>query len=270
MVFRSRHRRCVMGSNGSFFAGTSHAGMPRFADSSRDHADAIARTDPAALVIGGAVLMSCWGSSMPPGTAHGPESARVPAGRNTNYPPRCRRRRRHSGWTARRPGRRGTHPRGHGHAVAARPRCWPQRRSRLRPSNAATPSSLDRVPGRRQPQPHSRSGSPVRGPDSTRLAQTEGWRRTLRRALNAVRWEVASLAQRVGAAAKGAIMVIELAVPDDWTPGQALAMRQLLQQVIRTAQPIITAVRKDVTADQLKDVHDRIESLIREAGLQAA
>ena len=103
MVFRSRHRRCVMRSNGSFFAGTSHAGMPRFADSSRDHADAIARTDAAALVIGGAVLMSCWGSSMPPGTAHGPESVRVPAGRNTNYPPRCRRRRRHSGWTARRP-----------------------------------------------------------------------------------------------------------------------------------------------------------------------
>ena len=78
------------------------------------------------------------------------------------------------------------------------------------------------------------------------------------------------MAQRVRAAATGAIMVIELAVPDDWTPGQALAMRQLLQQVIRTAQPIITAVRKDVTADQLKDVHDRIESLIREAGLQAA
>jgi len=65
-------------------------------------------------------------------------------------------------------------------------------------------------------------------------------------------------------------MVIEVAVPDDWTLGQALATRQLLQQVIRTAQPIITAVRKDVTADQLKDVQDRIEALIREAGLQAA
>jgi hypothetical protein len=65
-------------------------------------------------------------------------------------------------------------------------------------------------------------------------------------------------------------MVIEVAVPDNWTLGQALATRQLLQQVIRTAQPIITAVRKDVTADQLKDVQDRIEALIREAGLQAA
>ncbi|HEY1347882.1 MAG TPA: hypothetical protein VGF54_23055 [Streptosporangiaceae bacterium] len=65
-------------------------------------------------------------------------------------------------------------------------------------------------------------------------------------------------------------MLIEVAVPDDWTLGQALATRQLLQQVISTAQPIITAVRKDVTADQLKDVQDRIEALIREAGLQAA
>ena len=71
-------------------------------------------------------------------------------------------------------------------------------------------------------------------------------------------------------AAEGAIMVIELVVPDDWTPGQALAIRQLLQHVTRTAQPIITGVRKDVSADQLKDMHDRIESLIREAGLQAA
>jgi hypothetical protein len=65
-------------------------------------------------------------------------------------------------------------------------------------------------------------------------------------------------------------MIIEVAVPDDWTPGQALATRQLLQRVISTAQPIITAVRKDVTADQLKDVQDRIETLIRDAGLQAA
>ena len=65
-------------------------------------------------------------------------------------------------------------------------------------------------------------------------------------------------------------MLIEVAVPDDWTPGQALATRQLLQPVIRTGPPVITAVRTDVTADQLKDGQDRIEALIREAGLQAA
>jgi len=47
-----------------------------------------------------------------------------------------------------------------------------------------------------------------------------------------------------------------------------MMMRQLLQHVMRTGQPIIAAVRKDVTADQLKDVQDRIEAVIREAGLQ--
>ena len=51
------------------------------------------------------------------------------------------------------------------------------------------------------------------------------------------------------------------------THGEVEATREIPRV---TFPPIITAVRKDVTADQLKDVHDRIESLIREAGLQAA
>ena len=64
-------------------------------------------------------------------------------------------------------------------------------------------------------------------------------------------------------------MVIEVAVPDDWTPGQILAMRQLLQHAVRTAVPVIAMVRKDVTADQLQEIYDGIQALIREAGLQA-
>lgn len=64
-------------------------------------------------------------------------------------------------------------------------------------------------------------------------------------------------------------MVVEIAVPDDWTPGQVLAMRQLLQHAVRTAVPVIAMVRKDVTADQLKEIYDGIQALIREAGLQA-
>jgi hypothetical protein len=64
-------------------------------------------------------------------------------------------------------------------------------------------------------------------------------------------------------------MTIEIVVPDDWTPGQALAMRQLLQQAVRTGQPVIAFVRKDITANQLKEIYDRIKAVIREAGLQA-
>jgi hypothetical protein len=63
-------------------------------------------------------------------------------------------------------------------------------------------------------------------------------------------------------------MTIELAVPEDWSPGQALAWRQLLQHGLRTAYPVIAFVRKDATADQLKEIHDRVDALVREAGLQ--
>jgi hypothetical protein len=63
-------------------------------------------------------------------------------------------------------------------------------------------------------------------------------------------------------------MNIEIAVPEEWTTGQALAMRRLLQHSIRTGQPVISSIRKDASADQLKAVYDRIETLIQEAGLQ--
>ena len=64
-------------------------------------------------------------------------------------------------------------------------------------------------------------------------------------------------------------MIIEVAVPEDWTPGQALAVRQLLQHALRNAQPVIALVRKDVTPDELQDIYNRIGALIRESGLEA-
>lgn len=63
-------------------------------------------------------------------------------------------------------------------------------------------------------------------------------------------------------------MNIEVSVPDDWTPGQAMAVRQLLQHAMCDAQPVIALVRKDVTAEQLHDIYRRIEEVIREAGLE--
>ena len=65
----------------------------------------------------------------------------------------------------------------------------------------------------------------------------------------------------------GGIMIIEIAVPDDWTTGQVLAMRQLLQHAVRSAQPVIGLVRADVTPEQLRDIYNRIDAVIRESGL---
>lgn len=64
-------------------------------------------------------------------------------------------------------------------------------------------------------------------------------------------------------------MTIELAIPDEWTPGQALAMRALLQQALRGGHPIVAFVRPDATPDQVKDIYGRVGALIREAGLAA-
>lgn len=75
--------------------------------------------------------------------------------------------------------------------------------------------------------------------------------------------------RRSSACRGGAAMTIELECPDTWTPGQALAMRALLQQALRTGPPVIAAVRPDATPDQLADIYGRLGALIREAGLAA-
>ena len=62
-------------------------------------------------------------------------------------------------------------------------------------------------------------------------------------------------------------MVIEVALPDSWSMGQALAMRQLLQRAVLGAQPVIGLVREDVTAEQLGDIYSRVNDMIRESGL---
>lgn len=67
----------------------------------------------------------------------------------------------------------------------------------------------------------------------------------------------------------GGIMVIEVAVPDGWTAGQALALRQLLTHAMHGAQPVVCCVRDDVTPEQLADIYNRVNTLIRESGLAA-
>jgi hypothetical protein len=62
-------------------------------------------------------------------------------------------------------------------------------------------------------------------------------------------------------------MMIELAVPEDWSAGQAMAVRSLLQHALRGGHPVVAFVRPDATPEQLKEIYDRVEEVIREAGL---
>jgi hypothetical protein len=64
-------------------------------------------------------------------------------------------------------------------------------------------------------------------------------------------------------------MTIEISVPDEWTPGQAVAVRALLQQVLRSGQPLIAAVRADATPDQLSEIYGQVGALLRDAGMAA-
>ncbi len=64
-------------------------------------------------------------------------------------------------------------------------------------------------------------------------------------------------------------MTIEVEVPAEWSPGQALAARALLQQVLRSGFPVITCVRPDATPEQVEEIYQRIRTLISDTGLAA-
>jgi len=64
-------------------------------------------------------------------------------------------------------------------------------------------------------------------------------------------------------------MTLEIAVPDEWSPGLTLAIRALLEHAVRTGFPIIASVRPDATADQVGSLYSQICGLIDEAGLAA-
>jgi hypothetical protein len=62
---------------------------------------------------------------------------------------------------------------------------------------------------------------------------------------------------------------IEVAVPDEWTPGLTLAMQQMLQQAVRSGWPLITCLRREATADQIEEIDHQIRALVRDSGLAA-
>jgi hypothetical protein len=64
-------------------------------------------------------------------------------------------------------------------------------------------------------------------------------------------------------------MEIALRVPEDWSPGLVLALRALLQQAIDRGCPIVTTVRGDAPADEVRRLQASIQVLVQESGLAA-
>jgi hypothetical protein len=62
-------------------------------------------------------------------------------------------------------------------------------------------------------------------------------------------------------------MVIEITVPDDWSPTLALATRSLFQQAVAGGYPLVTWARADADPEQVKRVFARIRAMIEESGL---
>lgn len=64
-------------------------------------------------------------------------------------------------------------------------------------------------------------------------------------------------------------MDIQISVPDEWSPQLTLAMQQLLQHAVHSGWPLITCLRPDVTPQQLQDISQKINALVKDAGLSA-
>jgi hypothetical protein len=64
-------------------------------------------------------------------------------------------------------------------------------------------------------------------------------------------------------------MVVEVTLPDEWSPGLALATAQLLSRAVREGFPIVTCIRPDATPDQVSTLYARVQILIEQSGLAA-
>jgi hypothetical protein len=64
-------------------------------------------------------------------------------------------------------------------------------------------------------------------------------------------------------------MIIEIQVPDDWSPRFGFAMSRLLRETFAHGLPVMVAVRPDVSAEELSDAFTKVREVITEAGLAA-
>lgn len=65
-------------------------------------------------------------------------------------------------------------------------------------------------------------------------------------------------------------MMFEVTVPDDWPPGLAMAVAQMMRQSFKSGFPIVVPVRKDATANEIAGAFKVVTAVIEKAGLAAA
>ena len=61
----------------------------------------------------------------------------------------------------------------------------------------------------------------------------------------------------------------EFTVPPDWDNELALAFYELLQKALDDGFPIVVAVRRDATPEQITNIVDDVRALVANAGLAA-
>lgn len=63
-------------------------------------------------------------------------------------------------------------------------------------------------------------------------------------------------------------MVIEITVPDDWSPELAMSIRSLFQHAVNDGYPVVTWARSEADPEQVKHVYARIQAMMKESGLR--
>jgi hypothetical protein len=65
------------------------------------------------------------------------------------------------------------------------------------------------------------------------------------------------------------LMTLEISLPDEWPPGLALAVAQMMRESFKEGFPIIIPVRKDATPEQISAAFERARDAIQNLGLAA-
>jgi len=64
-------------------------------------------------------------------------------------------------------------------------------------------------------------------------------------------------------------MTLEISLPEEWPPGLALAVAQMMRESFKEGFPVIVPVRKDATPEQIESAFELARTAMRKAGLAA-